>query len=1280
MIGASPVELRVLGPVEARRHDGEFIPMERMVRGLLVVLVLNLGLPLSDKQLSDFLWGGGKSSKWSITRYVTALRKVVRELDPGADLVRAEGLLSLRLPSRDVVDLHRFQQHLTAAEAGGEPDHVLAELAAAIGEFRSEPWAGLTVSVRLETERATLVERWKKACHQRVQLLASLDRNSEAADALDDCRRRWPDDERFLPQGRTATPPVDLATALFEPDYVLDLEPLPSALLQAEYRVVGFDEVDDHLSRLKTWLSGPDSIDLRLITGPGGRGKTRIAHELVRFARRNGWTAGFSREDAPDGALDQVLAGSAPVLLVIDYAEGRTDEVTAVVRAVLVRNAKVRIVLLARSAGLLLDNVSRDKDSRITKLLTKMVVEPVRSLPAGTGDRRRWFEQAVRAFTPRLAGIPAGAVRPPADLDDARYDRMLDVHAAALAAVLDVIAGVKAPERQDPLARVLDHEERYWLKSADAHDLADASLARLSAIVSVATLFGAETADDADQLLAGLRTFRGASTDLVDRYATWLATMYPGPAALNPLRPDRLGEDLVLRFLDTTRGAADTLVGTFNEDQVIRAVVVLARASSRHEGVHRYLAELIEPDKEHRLPIAVAVAGQVESPQLVEVITQITAADPALTEVVVNQLPHKSLALSVFAAAQTRALLRLELGRDPVDTEFVAEVRQNLALRLLEVGEFDDALAVAGEAVADYRAFPEPTPDDLVGLAIALDTLATTYAKLGMRSDGIEMQTEAVELLETLIEQAHPGHTDSAQRLTHLRATALINLGVLLEADGSPEEALPHISRGVDDLLVLMRADHPGVRADYANGLQSLGSCWASIGRHDEHIAACLKAVDILRELDGAAPDAYRGDLVGLLGTLAGAHAQLGQIDRGIEVGQEAVTLARALIDRYGHTHDVLLADALTNTASLFRQVRQHENALECATEAVELFRSLAARQPGEHLAGLALALYNLGVDLAHADRAEDALDAYGEATDIYRKLTEPRPDLFEPELADALVGMAGSLSEVDEDEAALELATEAVELLRRAVRAETAALKEKLADALHTASAAAFHLGDLARAVPDGLKALEIYRVLISAGEHLPRDSFVRILRNTARVVEADEQHELALRLYQEMISVLREVVDEGGDVADEIEHLAVACLNAGVCAANLQDLEATARLTGEAVEHRRALLGTEFESIVYLAEALTNMSHARCDLGHLDEARDLAEEAVALLSALTDEERLSHLVSALVAQAYATNTDDRVGAQLLLNRAMNVAGEDEDLRDEVDEAMAELGFRPET
>ncbi|WP_158102600.1 tetratricopeptide repeat protein [Lentzea kentuckyensis] len=1275
------MDLRVLGPVEVRRANGELIALAPRVHALLVVLLLHLGEKVSDKQIKDFVWDGEEPVKNTISRYVTKLRAVVRDLDPAAKLVRAGGLLSLTLSCPDVVDLYRLERHLKAADAAGQPEVVLAELAAATAEFRGEPWAGLSGGAQLEAERNSLVKRWKKAHHRRIQLLTTLGRGTEAADELDGCRRRWPHDEQFQPRASsdgTADAGVGLTPLLFEPDYVLGPEPLPSALLQAEYRVVGFDEVDDHLSRLKAWLNGSDTVDLRLITGPGGRGKTRLAHELVRFAGRTGWTAGLVREDAPPSALDQVLAEATPVLLVIDYAEGRASEVTAVVRAVLARTTKARILLLARSVGVLPTTVRRDKDARIAKLLTKMVVEPVRSLPAGQGARRRWFDQAVRAFTPHLTRIPTGEVHPPADLDDERYDRMLDVHAAALAAVLDAISGWSST-RTDPLDRVLDHERRYWLRSIKAHGIAQATTRRLNAVISVATLCGAATPEDADRLLGSLRTFQGKPTELIDTYADWAGALYPGPAALNPLRPDRLGEDLVVEFLGT-RAAVASLAGVLNEGQVLRAITVLARASSRHDGVLQHLLGLIEPDKVHRLPVAVAVASQVESPQLVEAITELTGSDTALTEVVMDRLPHRSLALSVFAAAQTKVLLQLQLRHEHVDNEFVAEVRQNLALRLLDVGEFDEALALAGQAVEGYRAFVRPTLDDQVALAVSLDTLATAYAKLGMHTEGIAAATEAVELLEQLLEGGQPGRTYSRQHLKHRHASTLVNLGILLDADGAPEEALPRIERGVDELLELVHADHPGARADYANGLQSLGSCWAAIGWRKEHLAACTTAVDIVRELDAEAPDVHRGDLIGLLGTLAGAHAELGQTELGVEVGEEAVTLARDLVLRYGNAHDVLLADALTNTASLYRQTGRSEEALDHATEAVKLFRALATRQPGEHLAGLASALYNLGIDLARTGRTEDALDAYDEAAEVYRKLAGPRPDLFEPDLADALVGLADTLSDLDEESQALELADEAVELLKRAMRSETAALQEKLAAALHTASAAAFQLDDLTRAVPDAMKALEIYRNLIATRYREPDGDFVRILRHAARTVEADGQHEVAFELYQEMIALLREAVEEGGDVANELEHLAVACLNAGVCAANLEDLATTASLTAEAVEHRRALLDTEFGSVVHLAEALTNMAHTQVDLQRYHEARELAREAVTMLSTLEDDDRTSYLVSALVAQAYATIEDDERGAELLLQRAMDVAAADEDLRDEVTEASTELGFEPES
>lgn len=68
-------------------------------------------------------------------------------------------------------------------------------------------------------------------------------------------------------------------------------------------------------------------------------------------------------------------------------------------------------------------------------------------------------------------------------------------------------------------------------------------------MVAVATLFGAATADEAIELLGTLPTFHGEKREVRTRFVRWLQDLYPGPLALNPLRPDRLGEDHVAAAL-----------------------------------------------------------------------------------------------------------------------------------------------------------------------------------------------------------------------------------------------------------------------------------------------------------------------------------------------------------------------------------------------------------------------------------------------------------------------------------------------------------------------------------------------------------------------------------------------------------------------------------------------------------------------------------------------------------------------------------------------------------
>ena len=67
-----------------------------------------------------------------------------------------------------------------------------------------------------------------------------------------------------------------------------------AALLSA-YRtdVVPLLGRDDAVQDLQHWIARDRDVSIRVLTGGAGRGKTRLALELVRKATQEGWLAGF---------------------------------------------------------------------------------------------------------------------------------------------------------------------------------------------------------------------------------------------------------------------------------------------------------------------------------------------------------------------------------------------------------------------------------------------------------------------------------------------------------------------------------------------------------------------------------------------------------------------------------------------------------------------------------------------------------------------------------------------------------------------------------------------------------------------------------------------------------------------------------------------------------------------------------------------------------------------------------------------------------------------------
>jgi tetratricopeptide (TPR) repeat protein len=1051
-------------------------------------------------------------------------------------------------------------------------------------------------------------------------------------------RRLAEDIDRLAATIADLVPELDLPD-LFVEQLPLPGDPPPSELLNPIHRIVEYHDHLGQLAQLVAWLTDSAPVGVRLFTGPGGSGKTRLAVELIDEAKRLGWRAGVVRDGATPAALRRIAAVAAPLLLIVDYAEARTAQVAELTAQVLSRSAPTRIVLLARSAGRWLRDLQGHADVRLATIYDKVADEHIPPLVV-TG-RRDWYERAVAGFRAARDLDAAAPTAPPEDLYGDRYDRALDIHAAALASVLDESAA-GLPTHADPVRRVLDHEQRYWSSTAVRYGLPTRP-EPLGELVAAATLVGADDARTARAVLGALRSHERR---LVPGCLAWLGALYPGPAPLNPLRPDRLGEDFVAITLapENYPELAEDLAPIVNDTQVARALTVLARGASRHPHVHEAMTALLARNPTARIGIAMAVATQVDAPELVDVLARLGYA-PELSAAVLENLPDSSLTLAGLATAHAAALLRVETRSANPDLRLVAGLRHELAVRLRDVGEDDRALQEAIMAVATYREVltgPDSGNEDARDLADALTTLAGAYARAGLAEDARAAAAEGLRLAESLSDP------DSAALIAALRAVADTDLDL-----GEVDSANDAISR------VLQLVDLNGTEPALSAAVLEQAAMTAMEGNDpDRAIAFAEDALARYRELDADNPDGFRDDLVRMLGTTAGAYADLGRWEAGLALGEEAVGAARALIGRYGDTHLTRLADALVNTAAVLRKLDRRDDALTYLTEAILLRRALADRLPGEQLADLAGALYNLGNLMNELGKPQEALDAYEQARQLHPKL----PIFREEDLASVLIAKARVLVQEGRAEEADELIAEAVRTLGDIADARRINATATLAEALRLAAEVASELGRAPDALRYAERSVRLYREVVRTSRRpAHRRDFAGALHTWARELDEADATEEAWAVFGEAIEQFRLVPEQ----ADE---LAAVLIGAAGCATNLGDLASAIDLNTEAVRLCRANGDTGPNEI----EALNNLADALADNHEWQRAADQAAAALKLV----EDRGCAPLLMIAVLLTNARIAADRGASEgaRLVRRAWATAGEDAELRTVVRDQAAAL------
>ena len=339
----------------------------------------------------------------------------------------------------------------------------------------------------------------------------------------------------------------------------------PSTLLLPQYRIVPLVGRDEAMAVLRAWCGTPAAMSIRTIQDLGGTGKTRLAVEVGREMAQAGWVTGFFLDDKP-----KVPRRSARLVLV-DYASEHNPTKLKKAMEALLQSATpmepVRILLLDRNerrAKTLAESLTTSGSSSL-KAIYAQVGEPLdATADLVLTERAELFRQSVAAFS----GGAESAVEPP-DLSNRRYRRALDVVIAAYDACL-----VADSAAVDAFKRVLDHEVTHWQGRARRGGVKPDGVLPL---IALTTLCGARDEGEAGRLLDLLKV---APEQRVS-YDALMRGMYPGSWLWNPLRPDRLGEALVTRWIRKDSARALPIIGALLDSvtnvQLARAFAVAAK-------------------------------------------------------------------------------------------------------------------------------------------------------------------------------------------------------------------------------------------------------------------------------------------------------------------------------------------------------------------------------------------------------------------------------------------------------------------------------------------------------------------------------------------------------------------------------------------------------------------------------------------------------------------------------------------------------------------------------
>lgn len=700
-----------------------------------------------------------------------------------------------------------------------------------------------------------------------------------------------------------------------------------SQLLRAEEAIVPFDEgrLPD-LDSLKHWMDeNSNHVAVRLITGAGGTGKTRLALELCYSYQELGWEIGFLSSNSTSSIIQSLKSATAPVLIVIDYAETRQPLFISILKSILTNsesiNYPVRILLLAREGGEWWERLLSIDALCEAFLNSKATTGPqsLGNLHLHYSERERAFKNAQRSFASKLELEPTKTIPP---LNGDHLGRPLYLHMAALMALYG-----ERPENAATLTdSLLNHESRYWEAllnlTPNLQSLPNHIPQRLVALATLCDGFKTENEAFIFWKKASVNDASMMDPMIFSALYNALSSLHLGHTGMQPMRPDLLGEAQVVRYL--LRSDSDALLNAvldINSSQKHKrhCLTVLARISHHRSAVYDALVQAITRNFSYILKDAVEVAIETQGnlgDLLVESfnITQ-EPFKGRIAGILDLMVQNQSLQLAKLDHAVCKYLVEKKVRKNDSkktsvqDKADLGRLYVNLSRAENVIGLSESALESSTKSVKIFTELRSQHPNKFE------DLYARSFSSHSNRLANFERFEESARFSETALKVYKNLFIKDKKNYELKYADSLANHSIWIDAIGASKEAYTYCEEALK-IYKNLATNNDKYLKDYANGSLNMANRLESNGRYSEALEYCKQAVEIEKNL--------------------------------VEINQ----------DRFESTYAI----SLVNLSYFTSLSGDYKNALTLIIAAINLFQKFVSKLPDKYSYSLARCLLSLEI------------------------------------------------------------------------------------------------------------------------------------------------------------------------------------------------------------------------------------------------------------------------------------------------------------------------------